>query len=154
NFAPADIADLATGEAVRTALEANDAFSLSYTDRVLSSNTSLRTYVYGLDKESLWYQGSDDNDTPADTSDDTKYSRPYSRQVQTFGSSPYLVYLMNDERESDEDVLDETNPDEIVFMDNANAKAVRTEALKDLVEARLTDAYVTSKVSDKYEEDT
>ena len=63
-------------------VENYELFKYEYNSNIFKNNTALRSYVYGLDKESLWLQGQDE--------DGNKYSRPYSRQVQTFGSNPYL----------------------------------------------------------------
>lgn len=138
------IGTLAAGQTKRTELE--ELFKYEYNSNIFKNNTALRSYVYGLDKESLWLQGQDE--------DGNKYSRPYSRQVQTFGSNPYLVYLLNDNREVDEDVLDDSDPEDVHFKDNENAQAVREKALKQLIENRLTDAYVQEKIKEKYEEGT
>lgn len=144
NYNPANIADLAAGTAYRTQMEAD--FTREYTDKVLSSNTALRTYVYGLDKESLYYE------TIAGPNEDGKtYERPYSRQVQTYNNNQYLVYLLNDNREEDKDVLDDSDSLNIVFQDNANAQAQRTKALEQIIKGKLTASYITSKSEEKYE---
>ncbi|VEU82882.1 hypothetical protein [Acholeplasma hippikon] len=145
NYNPANISDLATGTAFRTDLEKD--FTKKFTDIVLSSNTALRSYVYGLDKESMYYET-----ISGPNADGKTYGRPYSRQVQTYNNNQYLVYLLNDERESDKDVLDETDSLDIKFQDNDNAQSQRTKALEKLVKARLTSSYVTTKVNEKYED--
>ncbi len=143
NFTPANIEDLASGNPVRDAIESNSAFAFEYTDILFSRNTQLRTYVYGLNKESLYYETTEGTNT-----------RPYSRQVQTFNNTPFLVYLMNDNREDDDDVLDETNSDDIVFMDNAHAQEKRLEALETLVTQRLSTGYIETKTSEKFKDVT
>src|SRR5690606_24254802 len=112
-------------------------------------NTQLRNYVYGLDKESLFYSTEDGANDEGIT-----YGRPYSRQVQTFNNKSYLVYLMNDNREADEDILDESG-DEVTFnLDNPNAVTARENALRKLIDSKLTTTYISSKVTEKYEDVT
>ena len=56
NYAPEsldNINELAVGESRRTLIE--EAFKLSYDSNIFKNNAELRSYVYGLDKESLYY---------------------------------------------------------------------------------------------------
>lgn len=145
NYAPEsldNINELAVGESRRTLIE--EAFKLSYDSNIFKNNAELRSYVYGLDKESLYYSTKNEPNE-----DGVTFGRPYSRQVQTFNSVQYLVYLLDDNREADDDVLDESDPLEIVFAENDHAQEVRLEAIKKLVDSKLTASYISSKASDK-----
>src|SRR5690606_4990941 len=140
-----NISELKAGEPTRNSLEA--LFEYEYTSPLFSGNTQLRNYVYGLDKESLFYSTED-----GANEDGITYGRPYSRQVQTFNNKSYLVYLMDDNREADEDILDESG-DEVVFnLDNPDAITARENALRKLVDSKLTSTYISSKVTEKYED--
>ncbi len=136
--------DLANAVITRSQLEA--AFTYKYTDAILANATELRTNLYNMDSDVLYDSGNGVDE------DGNPYAKPYSRQVQTFESVPYLVFLFNDERANDEDVLDETDSEKVVFADNANAQAIKLEAYEALIEARFTAAYVQSKVTEKYED--
>lgn len=145
NFATNDLSELASGEDHRNDIE--DYFTYKYSDNLFSKNTSLRSYVYGLDNEALYYETLDGPDEDGKT-----YARPYSRQVQTFNSRLYLVYLLDDNRTDDDNILDDSDEDNVVFEDNELAQAKRTEALEKLVENKLTSSYVSEKVKEKTED--
>ncbi|MFA5692080.1 MAG: hypothetical protein WC907_00560 [Acholeplasmataceae bacterium] len=145
DFATSDLTELAKDNPYRDTLE--DYFTFEYTDNLLSKNTSLRSYVYGLDTESMYYETLDEPNEDGKT-----YARPYSRQVQTFNSKPYLVYLLDDDRLDDENILDDNDKDNVVFMDNELAQSKRTEALEILVKNKLSSSYVTKKVNEKLED--
>lgn len=136
--------DLANAVITREQLEAE--FTYEYTDAILANATELRTSLYNMDSDALYDSGNGVDE------DGNPYVKPYSRQVQTFGSVPYLVFLFNDERANDEDVLDETDLEKVVFADNANAQSIKADAYEALIKARFTAEYIQSKVTEKYED--
>lgn len=138
--------DYIAGTITRAELE--EAFTYEYTSPILANATELRNQVYNMDSDVL-YDGGNGQDE-----DGNAYAKPYSRQVQTIGGTPYLLFLFNDNRTDDDDVLDESNPDETVFADNPHAQSLKAEAYEALVEQRLTTAYINEKVNTKLNEAT
>lgn len=146
SLAPATAAELAPGHPTREALE--ETLTYEYAHTIFTSNTALRSYVYGLDSDVLYDGGAGQDE------DENFYGRPYSRQVTTYGSKPYLVYLLNDDRSDDDDILiyDEESETDIFNEENEAAMALRTESLEKLVIARLTSSYITSKANELRED--
>src|SRR5690606_15990030 len=138
--------DYISGTITRAELE--EAFTYEYTSPILANATELRNQVYNMDSDVLYDDGNGQDE------DGNAYAKPYSRQVQTIGGTPYLLFLFNDNRTDDDDVLDESNPDETVFADNPHAQSLKAEAYEALVKQRLTTAYINEKVNTKLNEAT
>ncbi len=126
--------------------DGND-YTTTYTyDDLTDINTSLRSHIYDtLIAES-------EMEDPDDTAD----GKPYSSRIQTFGNSRYLVFKLEDESETEEGILieDPENSDAEIFSNSTEALAVKAEMMEELVESKLTDNYVTSKVTELYDEET
>lgn len=118
-------------------------FQTTYTyDELNEINTTLRSHVY----VTL---------TSEDRQDEEDASNPYSSRVQTFGSSRYLVYKLSDDGDSEENVVIENPQDEneeIFNPDNADAMTLYDELRQEVIDAKLTDAYVTGQVETLYED--
>ena len=126
--------------------DGND-YTTTYTyDDLTDINTSLRSHIY----DTLIAEA--DMEDPDDTAD----GKPYSSRIQTFGDARYLVFKLDDESENEEGILveDPENPDNDIFSDSAEALAIKAEMKDELLESKLTDNYVTSKVTELYEEQT
>ena len=126
--------------------DGND-YTTTYTyDDLTDINTSLRSHIY----DTLIAEA--DMEDPDDTAD----GKPYSSRIQTFGDARYLVFKLDDESENEECILveDPENPDNDIFSDSAEALAIKAEMKDELLESKLTDNYVTSKVTELYEEQT
>lgn len=126
--------------------DGND-YTTTYTyDDLTEINTSLRSHIY----DTLIAE-SDMEDT-----DDTTDGKPYSSRIQTFGDSRYLVFKLNDESETEDGILieDPDNSDAEIFADTAAALAVKADMKAELVESKLTDSYVSTKVNEMYDENT
>ncbi len=126
--------------------DGND-YTTTYTyDDLTDINTSLRSHIYNtLVAEAQM-------EDPEDTTD----GKPYSSRVQTFGTSRYLVFKLDDQSASEEGILieDPENSDAEIFSDSAEALAAKAEMKEALIESKLTDNYVTSKVTELYDEST
>ncbi|BCR35457.1 hypothetical protein [Mariniplasma anaerobium] len=126
--------------------DGND-YTTTYTyDDLTEINTSLRSHIY----DTLIAEA-DMEDT-----DDTTDGKPYSSRIQTFGDSRYLVFKLNDESETEEGILieDPENSDAEIFDDSTAALAVKAEMKDELIESKLTDTYISTKVNEMYEEET
>ena len=126
--------------------DGND-YTTTYTyDDLTEINTSLRSHIY----DTLVAEA--DMEDPDDTAD----GKPYSSRVQTFGNSRYLVFKLDDESETEEGILieDPEDSEAEIFSETAEALAIEAEMKAELVDSKLTDAYVTSKVTELYEEET
>lgn len=121
-------------------------FTMEYTDPRFASAADLRNTVYNMDSNVL-YDGGNGRDA-----DDVPYAKPYSRQVQSIAGGQYLLFLLDDNRDEDKDILDETDAEDVKFLDNEQAQTYKNEAYAKLIEQRLTTTYVTSKVTEKYED--
>ena len=88
--------------------------------------------------------------------DDTANGKPYSSRVQTFGNSRYLVFKLDDDSETEDGILieDPEDSDEEIFASTTEATTIKNEMKAELVDSKLTDTYVSSKVSELYEETT
>jgi len=118
-------------------------FSTTYTyDELNAINATLRSHVY----VTL---------TSEDRQDEEDASNPYSSRVQTFGSSRYLAFKLSDNGDSELDIVIE-NPqnenEEIFNPDNTEAMALYDELRQEVIDAKLTDAYVTRQVEALYED--
>ena len=125
--------------------QAGSAFDslLTYED-LTKMNTSLRSHVYTtLTAE-----------TQMDDILDLSTQKPFSSRVQTFGNSRYLVYKLDDASDAEEGILVETedDPDVKEFADTEAAQAKRDEAFDKVFESKLTSTYISSKVSELYED--
>jgi hypothetical protein len=126
--------------------DGND-YTTTYTyDDLTDINTSLRSHIY----DTLIAEA--DMEDPDDTAD----GKPYSSRIQTFGNARYLVFKLDDESETEEGILveDPENPDAEIFDDSTEALAIKAEMKNELLESKLTDNYVTAKVTELYDEQT
>ena len=117
--------------------------TLTYED-LTKINTSLRSHIYTtLTAEA----------TMTDP-DDVTEGKSYSSRVQTFGTSRYLVYKLNDESATEEGILIEDPADEDleIFAATPAAVAVRDEMFTKLLESKLTSTYISTKVNELYED--
>jgi len=125
--------------------QAGSAYTSTQTyDDLTKLNASLRSHVYTtLTAEQ---QMEDINDLSTE--------KPFSSRVQTFGNFRYLVYKIDDESDTEEGILVESEDDAdiMVFDDSDEAKAKRAEAFEKVVENKLTSTYISEKVSKLYEE--
>ena len=120
-------------------------YSTLYTyDDLTALDTTLRSHIYNtLTAESLM-------DDPEDTSEDT----PFSSRVQTGTSYRFLVFKLDDESSTQEDILIE-NPDddtEEIFGDSEVAQDKYDEMRAEVIDNKLSDAYITAKVDEVYDE--
>ncbi|MFU8792665.1 MAG: hypothetical protein ACNA7K_01435 [Acholeplasmataceae bacterium] len=124
---------------------ANDTeFDSTYTyDDLTAINTSLRSHIYTT------LTAEDQVDLEDSTS-----GRPYSSRVQTFGNSRFLVFKLTDDSASEEGILVEDSEDETVkvFANTTEANAIKDELFEELLVARLTNQYISAKISELYEE--
>ena len=114
---------------------------LTYDD-LTKINTSLRSHVYNT-------LGS------ADQQEEDSASKPYSARVQTFGNSRYLVFKLSDDSSTQDDILIDNPEDEklkIFNPDNEIALELFAELRQEVINARLTNAYVTSKIEALYKD--
>ncbi|AUD62397.1 hypothetical protein BK010_01920 [Tenericutes bacterium MO-XQ] len=126
--------------------DGND-YTTTYTyDDLTDINTSLRSHIY----DTLIAEA--DMEDPDDTAD----GKPYSSRIQTFGNARYLVFKLDDESETEEGILveDPENPDAEIFDDSTEALDIKAEMKNELLESKLTDNYVTAKVTELYDEQT
>lgn len=126
--------------------DGND-YTTTYTyDDLTETNTSLRSHIY----DTLIAEA-DMEDV-----DDTTDGKPYSSRIQTFGDARYLAFKLNDESETEEGILieDPENSEAEIFADTVAAIAVMAEMKDELIDSKLTDAYISSKVNEMYEEET
>ncbi len=106
-------------------------------DELTTMNTTLRSHLYTtLIPEA----------TMADP-DDVTDGKPYSSRVQTFGSSRYLVFKLDDDSETDKLIYDEENEE---FLDTPEAIAAKAEIFITMKEAKLTSTYISNKVNALY----
>jgi hypothetical protein len=119
-------------------------YSTTFTYEDLTDiNTSLRSHIYTtLTAEA----------TMTDPNDVTE-GKSYSSRVQTFGTSRYLVYKLNDESATEEGILiaDPEDEDLEIFADTPAAVAVRDEMYAELLDSKLTSTYISEKVNELYE---
>jgi len=122
--------------------ESNEPFDITYTyDDLNDYNTSLRSHVYTT--------------LTAETAiEDATTEKAYSSRIQTFGDFRYLVYKLDDNSADEEGILveDEDDEDVYVFADTEAADAAKAEALADLIDAKLTETYITTVVSALYDD--
>ena len=85
-------------------------FTMEYTDPRFASAADLRNTVYNMDSNVL-YDGGNGRDA-----DDVPYAKPYSRQVQSIAGGQYLLFLLDDNRDEDKDILDETDAEDVKFL--------------------------------------
>ncbi|WP_025725090.1 hypothetical protein [Acholeplasma granularum] len=119
--------------------------TLEYTSPLFTATPELRTQVYAMSTEVLY-----DNGDGVDK-DNNPYAKPYSRQIQSISGNSYLIYVLEDGRAVDENVLNEENKDEIKFEENTEAQAILADIYSKLIEQRLNATYINSKVTEKYE---
>ena len=86
--------------------------------------------------------------------DDTTDGKPYSSRIQTFGSARYLVFKLDDESETEADILieDPENSEAEIFGTSAESIAMKAEMKLELLDSKLTNNYVSTKVNEVYEE--
>ncbi len=126
--------------------DGND-YTTTYTyDDLTEINTSLRSHIY----DTLIAEA-DMEDV-----DDTTDGKPYSSRIQTFGDARYLVFKLDDQSETEEGILieDPENSEAEVFSNTAEAIAMMAEMKDELIDSKLTDTYISSKVNEMYEEET
>lgn len=115
-------------------------FSTTYTyDDLTAINTSLRSHLYStLTAETLV------------TDPDTE--KAYSSRIQSFGDYRYLVFKLDDNSADEEGILiDDAEDDTVqIFADTEAATAAYDQAYADLVESKLTSSYITTAVTEKY----
>ena len=120
-------------------------YSPLYTyDELTDLDTTLRSHIYNtLTAEALM-------DDPEDTSDDT----PFSSRVQTGSTYRFLVFKLDDDSELQDEILveDPDDEDNEIFGDSAAAQAKYEEMLEELIDSKLTDTYITNKVTEAYED--
>lgn len=124
-----------------------NAYTTVYTyDDLTKINTSLRSHIY----DTLYAEA--DMDDPEVTTD----GKPYSSRIQTFGNARYLVFKLNDESDTEEGILieDPENADLEIFSTSASAIAAKAEMKDELLESKLTDAYIKEKINSFYDEKT
>ncbi|MBN2300046.1 MAG: hypothetical protein JXC31_02540 [Acholeplasmataceae bacterium] len=115
-------------------------FTSNYTyDDLTAINTSLRSHIYTtlLSEASMT------------DPDDTVDGMPYSSRVQTFGTSRYLVFKLSDDS-ADEDLVYDSLLE--AFTDTTESLALQAEITAEIKDAKLTNAYITSKISEAYDE--
>ena len=118
-------------------------YSSLYTYEDLTSlDTTLRSHIYNtLTAEALM-------DDPEDTTEDS----PYSSRVQTGSSYRFLVFKLDDQSATQEDILIE-NPDDDtqeIFGDSQAAQDKFAEMRNELIDNKLTDTYISTKVDEVY----
>jgi hypothetical protein len=108
-------------------------------DDLTAMNASLRSHVYNTLL------------TESDMADpeDTLAGKPYSGRIQTFGSSRYLVFKLNDDSEQQTVVYDKTAD---AFTTHADVDTLKAEIREKLEIARLSTAYISSKITTLYKE--
>jgi len=117
--------------------------TLTYDD-LTKINTSLRSHIYTTLTAEF---------TMTDP-DDVTEGKSYSSRVQTFGTSRYLVYKLDDQSATEEGILveDPEDEDKEIFADTPAALAVRNEMFADLLDSKLTSTYISGKVNELYED--
>ncbi len=123
-----------------------ETFTMEYSDPRFAAAADLRNTIYNMDSDVL-YDGGNGTDE-----DDVPYAKPYSRQVQNIAGGQYLLFLFEDGRADDDDILDETDAEDVKFLDNEAAQAFKLDAYEKLIEQRLTATYVGNKATEKYED--
>lgn len=108
-------------------------------DDLTAINTSLRAHLYST---LISEAGMADPDDLVD-------GKPYSSRVQTFGTSRYLVFKLDDNSEDDTLVYDEENE---AFLETEEAVAAQADAYTAIKESKLTSTYISTKVNDLYSE--
>lgn len=125
--------------------KAGSAYTSTFTyDDLNKLNASLRNHVYtSLTAEAQM-----------DDINDLSTQKPFSSRVQTFGNFRYLVYKLDDESDTEEGILIDSEDDDTVkvFADTPEAQAKYDEAFAKVLESKLTSAYISGKVSKLYED--
>jgi hypothetical protein len=113
-------------------------------DEINKINASLRSHIYTT--LISWATMED--------KDDVTGGKPYSARTQTFGASRYLVFRINDTKDTEEGILvkDTEDPDKDVFGTTQKALDKRAEVYDKVFEARLTDQFISEQVKKMYEE--
>lgn len=112
-------------------------FNKEYSDVLFTNNTSLRSEVYNIAKNI-----------------GEESALPHSKQPQSLGSASFLIYVLEAVKDPEDVLLTDENTDEETFADNETANAYKAEARTAVYNNRLTDTYVTTKVTALYEDDT
>ena len=112
-------------------------------DDLTDINTSLRNHIY----TTLTAEDQVDLDDPTS-------GRPYSSRIQTFGNARFLVFTLSDDSASEEGILVEDSEDETlkVFADTPEALEIRNELFEELLDAKLTNQYISVKINELYED--
>ncbi len=125
--------------------DSDTAYSSLYTyDDLTTLDTTLRSHIYNtLTAEALM-------DDPEDTSEDS----PFSSRIQSGSSYRFLVFKLDDESDAQEDILveDPDDEDEEIFGDSQAALDKFDEMRDELIESKLTDSYISTKISEAYED--
>ncbi|MFH0767519.1 MAG: hypothetical protein ABH890_00210 [Bacillota bacterium] len=117
-------------------------FDPTYTyDDLTKINTSLRGHLY----TTLIAEASMTD--PNDTAD----GKPYSSRVQTFGTSRFLVFKLDDDSELEDLVY---NEDSETFISTPESEAMQTEVFDIIKETKLSSTYISTKVNELYEENS
>lgn len=109
-------------------------------------DTTLRSHIYNtLTSEALM-------DDPEDTTSES----PYSSRVQTGSSYRFLVFKLDDQSSLQENILVEDPEDDTleIFGDSEAAQNKYAEMRNELIDNKLTDSYISTKVDDLYAEAT
>ncbi len=106
-------------------------------DDLTAINTSLRSHLY----TTLVAEAS------MEDPDDTADGKPYSSRVQTFGTSRFLVFKLDDESASEELIYD---ADSSAFVSTPEAEAAKTEVYDTIKDAQLSSTYISAKVNELY----
>lgn len=107
-------------------------------------NSSLRIHVYTtLTAEAKM-----------DDPEDVSAGKPYSARVQTFGSSRYLVFKLDDDSDSEDGILidDPQNENVMIFGDSQEALDIKAEIYERIFNGKLNNSYISSKVNALYED--
>lgn len=120
--------------------DTNEPFNSLYTyDDLTKINASLRNHIYST------LLAEAQMEDPEDLTD----GKPYSNRIQTFGTSRYLVFKLDDESANEELVYDN---EEGKFLTSPEADEVKAEIREILETGKLTNTYVSTKVNARYDD--
>jgi hypothetical protein len=113
-------------------------------DDLNTQNSSLRIHIYTtLTAEAQM-------DDPEDVTE----GKPYSARVQTFGSSRYLVFKLDDDSDSEDGILvdDPQNENVQIFGDSQEALDIKAEIYERIFNGKLNNNYISTKINELYED--
>ncbi|MDX9691363.1 MAG: hypothetical protein RBT45_02845 [Acholeplasmataceae bacterium] len=120
--------------------DTDEAFdSLLTYDDLTKMNASLRNHVYNTLLA----------EAQMEDAEDLTEGKPFSNRVQTFGTSRYLVFKLDDEKANEELIYDE---DAEAFKDTPESIAKQAEIREELETAKLSNTYISAKINEKYED--